>query len=83
MYGCVSLSGVDGEGNICRCQTHAGLEGCEGMSKRERMRKACKRQQPTTVAALCVCIFGSVHMFVRMCVSICGLCVRPTAVCVC
>lgn len=53
------LSGADGGGNICWCQTehtHAGLEGCEGMSERERMRKACKRQQPTTVAALCMCV---------------------------
>ncbi len=31
---------------------------------------------------VCVCIFRSVHMFVWKCVSIFGLCVRPTVVCV-
>ncbi len=88
MYGCVFLSSADGEGNICRCQTahtHAGLEGCEGMRERERMRKACKRQQPTTVAALyvcvCVCIFRSVHMFVWKCVSM-FVCAANSCVCV-
>lgn len=72
MYGCDSLSGADGGGHICWCQTehtHAGLEGCEGMSEREKMRKACKRQQPTTVAALCMCVH--IYACAHVCSNVC------------
>ncbi len=88
MYGCVFLSSADGEGNICRCQTahtHAGLEGCEGMRERERMRKACKRQQPTTVAALyvCVCAFLGLCTFcLKVCEHIWFVCAANSCVCV-
>lgn len=73
------LSSTDGGGNICWCQTahtHAGLEGCEGMSERERMRKACKRQQPTTVAVLCVCVhfWACAHVCLNVCEHVWFVC---------
>lgn len=63
------------------------MQGWKGVKEWAKER-GCRRHargssQQLLHYCVCVCIFEPVHMFVWVCVSICGVCARPTAVLLC